>query len=84
MSEIASIELLSARHTFQNGTLWRLGHLRLAVIICQPTTVRNRALEGQRDESVGAATDTELRQRFYILLGTCPFRLSATGRKNGS
>jgi hypothetical protein len=58
MSEIAGMELLSASHTFQNRTLWRLGHLRLAVILCQPTIVRNRAVEGQRDESVGAAMDT--------------------------
>jgi hypothetical protein len=33
ISEVAGIELPSAHHTLQYGTLWRLRHLRLAVII---------------------------------------------------
>jgi len=49
--------LLSARHTFQNGTLWGRGYLRPAITLGQPTIVRHRAVEGQGDESVSAAMD---------------------------
>lgn len=64
MREVAGIELLSARHTFQNGPVSRLGRLRLAVVIAQPTIIRIRAIEAQRDESVGPATDAQLTQHF--------------------
>lgn len=73
MSEVACVEFPSASDTFQKGTLGRLGHLRLAIITSQPTIIRIRALEGQRDESVGAAMDAQLRQRFSILPCAFPF-----------
>lgn len=67
MCEVTRVELPSAQHTLQNRTLWRVGDLGLAAGISQPTLIRRRAVEGQRDEPVGTATGTLLKQLFYIL-----------------
>jgi hypothetical protein len=42
------------------------------VSISQPTIIGRRAFEGQRDESVGTATGTQLNQGLYMMGARVP------------
>jgi hypothetical protein len=72
MSEIASIQMLSARHTLLDGTLRRLGHLRL-IVINWMSVIRLSCIKAQRKKTVGAAAGTQLRQGFPIVPRAHPF-----------
>lgn len=72
MGEVASIKMLSARHTLLDGTLRRIGHLRLIVIIWM-SVIGNSCIKAQRKKSVGAAAGTQLRQGSPIAPRAPPF-----------
>jgi len=86
MSEVASVKMLSARHTLLDGTLRGLGHLRLIVIILM-SVLRSSCIKAQRKKTVRATAGTQLRQgtpilpRAYPLV--CPLPLPHTGLKRG-
>jgi hypothetical protein len=84
MSEVASIQMLSARHTLLDGTLRRLGQLRLIVIIWL-FVIRTSCIKAQRKKTVRAAAGTQLRQGFPIVPRAypcvCPLPLPRAGLK---
>jgi|ERR1022692_3840190 hypothetical protein len=77
MSDIASIEVLSARQTLIDGLLARRGHLRLIVIIWM-CVIRVRGIKAQRKKTVRATAGTQLRQGFSHGAARSCFRLSAS------
>ena len=66
MGEVASIQMLSARQTLLDGTLRRLGHLGLTVIIWV-SVIRGGCIETQQKKTVRSAAGTHLRQGLPIV-----------------
>lgn len=77
MSEVASIQILSARQTLLDGPFRRLGHLRLLVIIWR-SVIRFSCIKAQLKKTVRATAGTQLRQGFSHRAARSSLRLSAS------
>jgi hypothetical protein len=77
MSEIACIQMLSARQTLLDGPLRPLGHLRLIVIIWM-CVIRSSCIKAQRKKTVRSTAGTQLRQGFSHRAARSSLRLSAS------
>lgn len=77
MSEVASIQILSARQTLLDGMLRPLGHLRLIVIIWM-RVIQISCIKAQRQKTVRATAGTQLRQGFSHRAARSSLRLSAS------
>ena len=76
--EIASVQLLPARHTLLDGALLRLGKLGLTIIIWMSAVIGNSCIEAQGKKTVRPAADALFRQGCLIVPQDCDRRLSAT------
>jgi hypothetical protein len=81
-SEIASIQLLSARDTLLDGALPRLGELRLTIIIWMSAVIRISCIEAQGKKTFRPAAAALFRQGPPIVPQDGDLRLSATARSS--